>query len=490
MRKLEPGTASREILAAVAESSDDAIVVHDLDGTIVSWNRGAAQLYGWTADEAVGRPIALITPAERHGDLGAILPRIRAGGTVSHFETQRLAKDGRRLDVWLTLSPIASGGDVIGVASIGRDVSAYKRVERELRASQERWRAIVESTVDGIIVIDARGAIEAFNAAAERLFGYSAEEVIGRNVSMLMPAPFREQHDAYLARYLETGAQKVIGIGREVAALRKDGRTFPVHLSVGELSIDGQRKFTGIVHDLTARVEMEQRLREQQSLTRLGEMAAVVAHEVKNPLTGIRGAVQIIARALPEGSRHVAVIDEIVARIDALNDLLKDILLFARPPQLRPGPVGLVVVAEAVAELMRQDPALRELRIDVDGPPATVVGDVALLTIVLQNLAQNGAQAMHGRGVLRLSVRLEDADAIVTVADGGPGIPAEARARLFTPFFTTKARGTGLGLSTAKRIVEAHGGTISLDCPPEGGTVVTVRLPVAGPNPAGGGLRR
>src|SRR5438876_4573472 len=160
---------------------------------------------------------------------------------------------------------------------------APRRAERAYRASEARWQAIVESAVDGIVVIDGRGTIEAFNPAAERLFGYSEAEVVGRNVSMLMPPPYHAEHDGYLARYLETGIRKIIGIGREVAGLRKDGSTLPLHLSVGEMVVDGRKKFTGILHDLTERLDMEARLREQSSLTKLGEMAAVVAHEVKNP---------------------------------------------------------------------------------------------------------------------------------------------------------------------------------------------------------------
>src|SRR5262249_41327909 len=169
----------------------------------------------------------------------------------------------------------------------------------------------------------------------------------------------------YVSRYLKTGEQKIIGIGREVTGLRKDGSTFPVHLAVGEMRIEGERKFTGILHDLTARVAMEARLREQSSLTKLGEMAAVVAHEVKNPLTGIRGAIQVIGTRLPPGGKDAAVAKEIVARLDALNDLMKDLLLFARPPQPKVAPVNVVALVETVTNLVSQDPAAKALRIDV-----------------------------------------------------------------------------------------------------------------------------
>jgi two-component system sensor kinase FixL len=343
--------------------------------------------------------------------------------------------------------------------------------------SQERYRSIVESAVDGIVVIDKHGRIEAFNRGAERLFGYNERDVLGRSVNLLMPSPFHEEHDGYLARYFATGEKRIIGIGREVTGLRKDGSTFPVRLSVGEMRIDGEPKFTGILHDLTERVRLEAQLREQASLTRLGEMAAVVAHEVKNPLTGIRGAIQVIGGRLPPGSRDAEVVKEIVARIDALNDLMTDLLLFARPPQPKLAPIEALALLQTACDLVRQDPAARGVTIDVHGRAATVMGDAALLKLVVQNLLLNALHAMQGRGRIQITVTSTDSHCRIDVADDGPGIPVEVRERLFTPFFTTKARGTGLGLSTARRFVEAHGGTIAIACPASGGTTVTVELP-------------
>src|SRR5499427_595132 len=225
-------------------------------------------------------------------------------------------------------------------------------LEARLRASEARWRAVVESAVDGIVVIDSRGRIESFNAAAQRLFGYTEAEAIGRNVSILMPAPYHDEHDSYISRYLTSGAPRIIGIGREVTARRRDGTTFPVHLSVGEMSVDGERRFTGILHDLSGRITMEERLREQTALARLGEMAAVIAHEVKNPLAGVRGAIQVIGSRLPKDSKDAAMTKEIVARLDALNGLVKDLLLFSRTPHPATGPVDLAAMLTAIAELL------------------------------------------------------------------------------------------------------------------------------------------
>jgi len=351
--------------------------------------------------------------------------------------------------------------------------------DSSLTDSEAMLRSIVDSAVDGIIVIDAHGRIERFNRAAERLFGHSAADVIGKNVSVLMPEPYASEHDGYIARYLKTGEQRIIGSGREVAGRRKDGTVFPIHLAVGEMMFAGERKFTGIVHDLSARVRMEAQLREQAALVRLGEMAAVIAHEVKNPLAAVRGAIQVIGKRLPPEGRDAAVVGEIIERIDGLDQLVKDLLLFARPPQPRPLAVGVREALDATAALLAQDAAHKDVRIDVSGAPARVMADPELLKIIFINLFVNSAQAMRGAGVIKVSVGQADGDCEIAVADAGPGIPVEIRDKLFSPFVTTKARGTGLGLSTVKRLVEAHHGRISVESPEKGGTVVTVWLPLA-----------
>jgi two-component system sensor kinase FixL len=479
----DPGNEPDRILAAIVESSDDAIFAKTLSGTILSWNRGAQRMYGYTPDEVLGRSIDMLVPADRRVELAGILERVGGGEHVEHFETVRKTKDGRLVDVSLTISPIRdAAGSIIGASAIGRDVTARKRDLVDLGDSEARLRSIVESAVDGIIVIDARGRVERFNAAAERLFGYAASEVIGRNVNVLMPVPYATEHDGYLARYLSTGEKRIIGLGREVTGRRKDGTTFPVHLSVGEMLLGGERKFTGILHDLTARMKVEEQLREQAALVRLGEMAAVIAHEVKNPLAAVRGAIQVIGKRLPADGREAGVVVEIIARIDGLNQLVKDLLLFARPPQPRPVAIGVRSVLDSTAALLGEDSAYRDLRIEVSGDAPDVMADPELLKIIFSNLLINSAQAMRGKGIVAVAVGSAGNGCRITVTDLGPGIPLEIRDKLFSPFVTTKSRGTGLGLSTVKRLVEAHHGRVAVESPSDGGTVVTVWLPLARPD--------
>lgn len=347
----------------------------------------------------------------------------------------------------------------------------------DLRDSNARLRSIIDSAVDGIIVIDGQGRIEAFNPGAERLFGYREPEVLWRNVKMLMPSPYHDEHDGYLDRYLHTGVAKIIGTGREVTGLRRDGTTFPLHLSVGKMTVAGEPRFTGILHDLSARVRIEKQLREQTSLAKLGEMAAVIAHEVKNPLAGVRGAIQIIGTRLPKGSKDASIVTEIVARIDTLNELMKDLLLFARPPQPKLAVVDVGALVTTTANLLRGDPAFEQVEVRVDGDPARALGDAELLKIVFVNLLVNAAHAMQGRGTIHVSLASIADMCQMAFADEGPGIPADVLEKIFTPFFTTKVRGSGLGLPTVRRLIEAHHGTISIACPSAGGTVVTVQLP-------------
>jgi len=475
-----PSDQASRILAAIVESSDDAIIAKDRGGTILSWNQAAERMYGYSAGEIIGRNISVLVPGDYREELAGIMRRVASGERVQHFETIRVTKAGDRREVSLTISPLRNeAGEIMGASTIARDITQRNSDLAQLKTSEARLRSVVESAVDGIIVIDAAGIVEAFNQGAERLFGYGASEVIGRNVSMLMPSPYHEEHDGYLARYLRTGEARIIGIGREVTAQRRDGTTFPVQLSVGEMSLAGERKFTGIIHDLSARVRAEAQLREQAALVRLGEMAAVIAHEVKNPLAAVRGAIQVIGKRLPAGSREGSVVTDIIARIDTLNALVKDLLLFARPPQPKPMAIDIVALLSATATLLAEDAAHREIRVTISGTAPKIMADAELLKIVFVNLLINGAQAMQGHGDISIVIAAENGACRIAIADSGPGIPAEIRDKLFTPFVTTKARGTGLGLSTVKRLVEAHQGRIRVDSPPGGGTTVTIDLPLA-----------
>jgi two-component system sensor kinase FixL len=259
-------THSGELLRSIVESAVDGIIVIDSAGLIQSFNPAAERLFGYRAAEVLGKNVNLLMPSPDREQHDRYLSHYLETGEARIIGTGREVrgrrKDGSTFPLHLSVGQMELDGKP-AFTGILHDLTRRVEIETSLRRSEERVRSIVESAVDGIVVIDERGVIQAFNPSAERLFGYQVSEVLGRNVSMLMPSPDREQHDGYLANYLRTGEQKIIGIGREVTALRKDGSTFPVHLSVGEMVIEGRRSFTGLIHDLTSRVQMEQELSEQ-----------------------------------------------------------------------------------------------------------------------------------------------------------------------------------------------------------------------------------
>jgi PAS domain S-box-containing protein len=469
------------ILGAIFESAVDGIIVIDATGVILAFNPAAERLFGYSPEEAVGQNVRMLMPSpDREQHDRYIANYLETGiqriiGTGRDVRGRR--KDGSTFPLHLSVGRTSIDGQP-AFTGILHDLSRRAEIEEALRRSEGRLRSIVESAVDAIIVIDERGSIEAFNPSAERLFGYRLSEVLGRNVNMLMPGPDREQHDGYMRHYLTTGEQRIIGIGREVTARRKDGTTFPVHLSVGEMrGENGRRSFTGILHDLSDRVVLEQRLADQKALAKLGEMAAVVAHEVRNPIAGIRGALQVITSRMPADQRDRPVLIDIITRLDALNRIVQDMLMFARPRALRREVIALHALMGDTAALIRRDPSLQEIDIAVTGS-ADVSGDREMLQVVFQNILMNAGQAMEGKGRIDVSIAHVDSCCRVTIADGGPGMPQGVREKAFDAFFTTKHRGTGLGLPIAKRVVEAHGGSIAIEAPASGGTTISIELPV------------
>ena len=479
-RPFHPANEADRILAAVLDASDDAIIATGLDGTVFSWNGGAERIYGYSAKEFIGRSFGDLMPQGDQGEQTLILSAIAAGSRIDPHTSLHVVKGGHRIDVLMTVSPIRDASDhVVGAVVTARDQTAQHRAERNLRSSEARGRAIIETAVDAIILIDSRGRVEAFNPAAERLFGYRAGEVIGRNVSMLMPEPYASEHDHYLRRYSMTGQRHIIGIGREVTARRRDGTQFPIHLSVAELVIEGEVKFTGIVRDLTDRVKLEVKLREESGLVRLGELAAVLAHEVKNPLAAVSGAIQVLSGRLPtEDDREI--VGEVLRRLDALSAMMSDLLLFARPPKPKRSPVQIGDLVESLVTFMRHDRNWANVQMHVEGDAPTVHADGELLKVALQNLLVNAAQAMQMRGDIRLCLGADGDTVRIDIVDAGPGIPPDVQPRIFTPFFTTKSRGTGLGLPTVRRIAEAHGGTVDIVSSDARGTRVRFALPQNG----------
>jgi PAS domain S-box-containing protein len=320
-----------------------------------------------------------------------------------------------------------------------------------------------------------RGTITYVNDKFCEISKYAREELLGQDHRILNSGYHPKD---FMRNLWHTIANGNIWRG-EIRNRAKDGSIYWVDTTIVPF-LDARRKpyqYMAIRYEITARKRQEEQLREQAALTRLGEMAAVVAHEVKNPIAGIRGALQVIISRIPVEQRDRAIVGDIIARLDALNGIVQDLLLYSRPRAPRNEPVDLETLIRNTADLLRRDPALAAMTVHVTGSRGSVLADPEQLRIALQNLLMNAAQAMSGRGEIDVSLAVDRDGCRVAIRDHGPGMSAETRDRAFDPFFTTKHRGTGLGLPIARRIVEAHGGRIEIDAAEGGGTVVTLSLP-------------
>jgi PAS domain S-box-containing protein len=357
-------------------------------------------------------------------------------------------------------------------------VTGYRRVGKALDRSAKNL-ADTKFAIDQAAIVattDVTGRITYVNDKFCEISKYAREELLGQDHRIINSAFHSKEFIRNLWQTIANG-----GIWRgEIRNRAKDGSLYWVDTTIVPFLNDRGKpyQYMAIRSDITERKRSEALLREQAALARLGEMAAVVAHEVKNPLAGIRGSLQVIGGRMPGESRDRGVLHDIVDRLDSLNNIVDDLLVFARPREPKFAPVVLQDLLRSTAALLKKDPAHSATHLDVADTQVVVRADPEQLQLVLVNLFLNAAQATHNQGQVRVEVSSDDGVCRIAIADNGPGISAEVRERIFEPFFTTKHRGTGLGLPTAKRVVERHGGSIDIHCPPGGGTVVTVSLPL------------
>jgi two-component system, LuxR family, sensor kinase FixL len=372
---------------------------------------------------------------------------------------------------------------------------SLEEARRALEESEAHLRSVLETVPDAIIVIDDHGLVQSFSPAAERLFGYSASHVMGRNVRMLMPPPYREEHDGYLDRYQRTGERRIIGIGRVVLGRRADGSTFPMELAVGEINLEGRRLFTGFVRDITERQIARERLQELQSellrasrLSAMGQMASALAHELNQPLTAIINYVQatrrMVANANMPRERLEDTMDKAVAQASRAGQIIHRMRQFLQKGETERQPEAINKVIEEASALAlvgaKESGVVAHMELGTDLAPVMI--DRIQVQQVILNLIRNGMDAMQGepQRELRIATGQTDNDMIlITVADTGPGLAPDVAARLFQPFVTTKEKGMGLGLSICRSIIDAHGGKIWATPNPGPGVTFRFTLPRA-----------
>jgi two-component system sensor kinase FixL len=356
------------------------------------------------------------------------------------------------------------------------------------------FRTLIATAVDGIIVIDERGNIRIYNAACERLFGFQQEEVIGKNVKMLMPSPYREEHDNYIENYRGTAEKRIIGIGREVVGQRKDGTTFPMYLSVGEGVLDTQTIYVGIIHDLSPRHVTQRRMQDLQSellhvsrLSAMGQMTAALAHELNQPLTAVLNYINAARRTVgqlhdPQASRIADLIDKAATQTSRAGQIIRQLRDFVEKRETARSMVNMNSVVEEAITLAAVGSADANVKTSVelgDSLPPVLIDKIQVQQVVI-NLVRNAVEAMQYIAKRELKVKTApDAEGgvEVTISDSGPGLPPEVAGRLFHPFVTTKEKGMGIGLSICQSIVEAHGGRIWADSNAGQGVSFHFRVP-------------
>lgn len=366
--------------------------------------------------------------------------------------------------------------------------------ESTLDAREAQIRSILDTALDATVLIDTAGKILSFNAAAVRQFGYPETEVIGQNVRMLMPEPYRHNHDGYMHRYLTTGEKRIIGVDRVVVGRRKDGSTFPMKLAVGEMRSGGKTYFTGFIRDLTEREESAARLQEIQSelarlsrLNEVGEMASTLAHELNQPLSSIANYAQGCIRLLRDMDDALAgrmrdALEETARQALRAGQIIRHLREFVTRGETEKAEEDIRKLIEEAASLALVGSRESGVRTVFDFAPGAdrVLADRVQIQQVLINLMRNAMEAMRDSETRDLVIRVAPdgrGNVGIEVADTGPGISEEIAAQLFKPFVTTKPGGMGVGLSISKRIVEAHGGLLTVDSNPDGGATFRFTLP-------------
>jgi PAS domain S-box-containing protein len=470
-------------LARVIESSDDAIVSRDLDGIITSWNRAAERMFGYTAEEAVGRSIRMIIPDERQSEEDAVLHEVRAGRAVSHFETVRRTKSGTRIPISLTVSPIYDdAGTVIGASKIARDISDRRRAD----LATQHLAAVVQFSDDAIVTKDLDGTITSWNAAAERMFGYTAAEAIGRSVRMLIPPDRQTEEDTVLARIRAGHAVDHF----ETIRLRKDGTTIVISLTVSPI-LDETGVVVGaskIARDISERVRLLALA--QQASRAKDDFLAVLSHELRTPLHAIVGYTRLLRGGVLSGEKATRAIEALERNSHALGQMVEDVLDISRiasgKVRLDVQPIELSqVVHHAISSVLPAADA-KGVRIEtvIDPRSGPVSGDPARLQQVVWNLLSNAVKFTPRHG--RVHVALERVDSYIelVISDTGAGIAPQFLPHVFDQFsqydtgLTRRSGGLGLGLSIVRHIVEMHGGTVEASSPgTDQGSTFRIRMP-------------
>jgi two-component system, NarL family, sensor histidine kinase EvgS len=500
-------TAGEENLSVTLNSIGDGVMATDAQGRVTRLNAVGEQLTGWMHAEAVGRPVAEIfhiinrdTRQPAPIPVAATLKQGALHGLAN--DTVLIARDGSERPIADSCAPIRDrDGEVIGAVLVFRDVTKEYAAQVALSDSATRIQTVLNAVADGILTINERGTVETINPAATRIFGYAAAEVIGHNIRMLMPEPYHSQHDDYIGHYVATGEARIIGSGREVTGLRKDGSTFPMDLAVSEMRLGGERHFTGVVRDITARKQTENAIitaREEADTANRAKSTflATMSHEIRTPMNGVLGMLELLSLSRLDAEQRTTL--EVVRESGkSLLRIIDDILDFSKIEagklELRPEVASIKEIVESVHSLFTGSASSKGLLLRHSTDPrisAAVLVDPIRLRQILNNFVSNALKFTPRGGTIELTAKLiERVDGIdrvrFSVMDTGIGVSAEQQRQLFQPFSqidsdtTRRYGGSGLGLTICLRLAKLMHGAIEMVSEPGKGTTMILTLPLS-----------
>jgi two-component system sensor kinase FixL len=481
----------------LSDTTCGIVLVLDPAGQITHANPFLAQFAGYAAsDELIGLDwFERFVPAEDHERIREVFRRALAGEPVHRYRNDVLDRSGQLREIeWSARRLLADDGHVLGLLSVGIDVSEAKAVQTMLERQQARFASVIAGTQDAFIFIDHRARILAFNAAAERIFGWSAAEVVGKKVNVLMPEPYRAEHDGYISNYERTGEARAIGRIRVVQGQRRSGEAFPIELSVTKVGEEDEARYAAFIRDISETVRLRERLIERERLVAIGTTSAKFAHEVGNPLNSMLMNLQLIQRRIVKNvpsAQLAPLIERVESEVRRLGSLLNEFRSMSRRQPFELRRIEPSTLLRELAEGHRAECESHGVELEVAWEPElpAIQLDREKMTQVLLNLVKNGMEAMgEAGGVLALRARDDGAHVVIEVSDSGPGVPDGID--VFEPFLTTKREGTGLGLPVARQIVAGHGGEITYHSTPGRGTTFSVRLPIDPPSVSSTILRR
>ena len=506
----ETGFSSAEaLLAAIVESSEDAIISKTLDGIVLTWNAGAERLYGYKTHEAIGRNMTFLLPPDRPDEEIEILAAIRRGERVQHQDTRRLRKDGRQIDVSVTISPICDrSGFITGASHVARDITQRKQAEEEIRESEATLRAYLESAGQGVVAAEPGGRIVLVNRKVEEMFGYQRDQILGQNITLLIPESQRDGHSNCCLDFFEHPRQRPMGAAMNLAGLRRDGDEFPIEMSLSYVKTAKGTLGLALISDITGRVKLEQQLRQTQKLESLGVLAGGVAHDFNNLLTGILGNASLALETFSTDHPVRTQIRDILHASERASHLTRQLLAYAGKGHFVVEPINLSGLVREISNLIQTSISRNvQLRLELQEELPLVEADAGQLQQLIMNLVINGAEAIgpDQNGAVLVTTGVEQVDeaylnstlkdvfgtpdlpegAYVTlqVHDTGCGMDEETIVKAFDPFFTTKFTGRGLGLAAVQGIVRGHKGSLKVYSSPGKGTTFKVLLPASQAKP-------